>query len=74
MIRVQAEPIAIVPSGDSLGISLEALATADLGKAITLLGWHGSRVHESIHKGRKSLREARAILALGSAVLGPVRS
>lgn len=54
-----------------MGRSLGKLAGADLANAIEWLGWRGSHIHEGIHKSRKSLREARATLALGGSVLGP---
>jgi hypothetical protein len=54
-----------------LAASLRQATSVHLANAIERLGWHGSRVHEGIHQGRKSLRQARAILALGGPVLGP---
>lgn len=54
-----------------LAASLRQAASAHLANAIERLRWHGSRVHEGIHQARKSLRLARAILALGGPVLGP---
>lgn len=70
-MRVSAQTTHAAAPTNSLGASLRALVDADLATAFALLGWHGSRVHEGIHKGRKALREARAIVALGGTILGP---
>jgi CHAD domain-containing protein len=50
---------------------LRDYANAELDHAIACLGWRGGRVHEGVHQGRKSLRRTRAVLALGTPVLGP---
>jgi len=46
-------------------------AANTLAQAIHVLGWHGARLHAGVHQARKSLRHARAVLALGRSTLGP---
>jgi CHAD domain-containing protein len=53
------------------GSALRDYAALELDDAIAHLGWHGGRVHEGVHLGRKSLRRTRAVLALGAPALGP---
>jgi CHAD domain-containing protein len=54
----------------SIGLALAAYAGAELDRAIALLGWSGGRIHEGVHQARKSLRRARAIVALGGEAMG----
>ena len=50
---------------------LRDYANGELDRAIALLGWRGGRVHEGVHQARKSLRRTRAVVALGTPMLGP---
>lgn len=59
------------PSQRPPGLRLRAFATRELDLALDALGWRGNRIHAGVHLGRKSLRRARATLALGGAALGP---
>ena len=68
-IRVPEQAIAASPPTD--GATLRDYAAMELDRAIAHLGWHGGRVHEGVHQGRKSLRRTRAVLALGARALGP---
>lgn len=43
---------------------------AQLQRSIVCLGYRGSRAHEGVHQARKSMRRARACLALGESALG----
>jgi CHAD domain-containing protein len=52
------------------GDRLRAYALAQLQRAITCLAWRGARAHEGVHQARKSMRRARACLALGESALG----
>ena len=52
------------------GLALRDLAASELDAAIAGLAWRGGRLHAGVHQARKSLRRARAILALGTPVLG----
>lgn len=52
------------------GDRLRVYALAQLQRAITCLAWRGARAHEGVHQARKSMRRARACLALGESVLG----
>jgi len=62
----------VLPSPDApVGARLRDYASAELAQAIACLGWRGGRLHGGIHLARKSLRRARATLALGMPVLGP---
>ncbi len=45
-------------------------AAGELARAITCLGWRGARLHTGVHQARKSIRRARATLALGTPQLG----
>lgn len=47
-----------------LGEALGARLKAELDRAHALLGWRGGRIHAGVHEARKSLRRARAMLAL----------
>ncbi|MGO1069857.1 CHAD domain-containing protein [Lysobacter sp. CA199] len=53
------------------GLRLRAFASRELDAALDELGWRGNRIHAGVHLARKSLRRARATLALGGAALGP---
>lgn len=57
--------IAVAP-----GIGLGAYASNELSRAIDLLSWHGARRHTGVHQARKSMRRARATIALGASALG----
>ena len=50
--------------------SLKAYALNQLQRAIACLSWRGSRAHAGVHQARKSMRRARACLALGESALG----
>ena len=52
------------------GDRLKAYAQQQLQRAVTCLAWRGSRAHEGVHQARKSMRRARACLALGESALG----
>ncbi len=52
------------------GDSLKAYALEQIQHAIACLGWRGSRTHAGVHQARKSMRRARACLALGESALG----
>ncbi|MBT2748085.1 CHAD domain-containing protein, partial [Lysobacter sp. ISL-42] len=53
------------------GLRLRGFASRELDQALDALGWRGNRIHSGVHLARKSLRRARATLALGGAALGP---
>ena len=53
------------------GPQLRDYAADELARAITCLGWRGGRLHAGVHQARKSLRRARATLALGMSALAP---
>ncbi|MGH8172535.1 MAG: CHAD domain-containing protein, partial [Rhodanobacteraceae bacterium] len=53
------------------GTALRDYAAAELDRAMALLAWRGGRLHAGVHQARKSLRRARAVLALGMPALGP---
>jgi hypothetical protein len=53
------------------GTRLHDYARSELASAIARLAWRGSHLHMGVHQARKSLRRARATLALGMPVLGP---
>jgi CHAD domain-containing protein len=53
------------------GALLGAFVAAELERAGKMFGRSGKRVHLGIHQGRKSLRRARAALALGGPALQP---
>lgn len=53
------------------GAHLHAVAATELLRAIARLGWRGPRLHTGVHQARKSMRRARAVLALGMPALGP---
>ncbi|UJB19382.1 MULTISPECIES: CHAD domain-containing protein [Lysobacter] len=53
------------------GLRLRGFASRELDLALDALGWRGNRIHAGVHLARKSLRRARATLALGGAALGP---
>lgn len=57
--------------GQAPGESLGDYARSELDTAIARLGWRGGRLHAGVHLARKSLRRARAALALGADALGP---
>ena len=50
--------------------SLKAYALNQLQRAIACLSWRGSRAHAGVHQARKSMRRARACLAMGETALG----
>lgn len=52
------------------GEQVKAYSIGQLQRAITCLGWRGSKAHEGVHQARKSLRRVRACLALGESALG----
>lgn len=56
----------------SLAARLNALLTAQLLQAEKLLSASGKARHKGVHEGRKCMRRARAILALGGTRLGPL--
>lgn len=58
--------VATSTAGEALG----QYAQAQLHRAIACFGWRGGRVHAGVHQGRKALRRARAVLALGGEPLG----
>ena len=58
-------------AGQAPGDSLGDYARGELDAAIARLGWRGGRLHAGVHLARKSLRRARAALALGADTLGP---
>lgn len=63
---------AAAPSADTrLAFALRAYALGELDAAAAQLARRGGQVHEGVHLARKSLRRARATLALGDAALGP---
>ena len=53
-----------VPSNRFEGTALRDYGAAELDAALAHLGWRGGRLHEGVHQARKSLRRARAVLAL----------
>ena len=53
-----------------LGPALGARLKAELDRARALLGWRGGRIHSGVHEGRKSLRRARAMLAMAAPLPG----
>jgi CHAD domain-containing protein len=53
-----------------IGPALLAYARAELEHADVCLGWRASRRHEGVHQARKSLRRARATLALADDAFG----
>lgn len=53
-----------------IGPALGALAASEIDRACVCFGWRGGRLHAGVHQGRKAVRRARAILALGSPALG----
>ncbi|MHB8912248.1 MAG: CHAD domain-containing protein [Lysobacter sp.] len=57
--------------GTAAGTALGDYAHHELDSAIARLGWRGGRLHAGVHEARKSLRRARAALALDAGVLGP---
>ena len=52
-------------------MALRDFAGAELEAAIEGLGAHAGRLHAGVHRARKSIRRARAVLALGDTTLGP---
>lgn len=58
-------------AGETPGQALGVYARHELEAAIARLGWRGGRRHAGIHQARKSVRRARAALALGADTLGP---
>lgn len=58
------------PPDSVIGPDLGALAASEIDRARVCFGWRGGRLHAGVHQGRKAIRRARAILALGSPVLG----
>ncbi|MEO6173128.1 MAG: CHAD domain-containing protein [Arenimonas sp.] len=52
------------------GDSLKSYALNQLQRAIACLTWRGSRAHAGVHQARKSMRRARACLAMGESDLG----
>ena len=68
---VQRGERAAAPSNASDGIALRDYGAAELDAALAHLAWRGGRLHEGVHQARKSLRRARAVLALGMPALGP---
>lgn len=52
------------------GDRLKTYAQQQLQRAVACLAWRGSRAHEGVHQARKSMRRARACLALGESALG----
>ena len=54
-----------------LGMRLLVFAGEQLQQAQTDLSRKGEALHEGIHQARKSIRRARATLALGTRVIGP---
>ncbi len=60
------------PDEQELAAQLSALLTAQLLQAEKLLSASGKARHEGVHEGRKCMRRARAILALGGSHLGPL--
>ncbi|HEU4663206.1 MAG TPA: CHAD domain-containing protein [Dokdonella sp.] len=65
-------PVPVTPSRP--GALLRDYAADELTRAIACLGWRGGRLHEGVHQARKSLRRARATLALGASALAPAGS
>lgn len=59
-------------SAKDLGAGLNALLSAQLSRAEKLLSAQGKARHKGVHEGRKCMRRARAILALGGRRLGPL--
>ena len=57
-------------AGETPGEALGVYARHELEAAIARLGWRGGRRHAGIHQARKSVRRARAALALGADTLG----
>jgi hypothetical protein len=53
------------------GTALRDYGAAELDSALAHLAWRGGRLHAGVHQARKSLRRARAVLALGMPALGP---
>ncbi|KRD76859.1 hypothetical protein ASE43_06635 [Lysobacter sp. Root983] len=63
------------PATDSAAVAnaLRDYALRELDAAAAQLARRGGQLHEGVHQARKSLRRARAVLALGDAALGPGR-
>jgi uncharacterized protein YdiU (UPF0061 family) len=47
-----------------VGDLLHVYALKQIGRALDCLGWRGARAHSGVHEARKSMRHARACLAL----------
>jgi CHAD domain-containing protein len=66
----KASKAPVVPRGDGLGGDLRAYALDQLAGAVAQLGRGGEARHDGVHQARKSLRRARAALALAPRPLG----
>ncbi len=67
----KAISVDIAPEQRPLGMRLMLFASGQLQQAQAHLAREGEARHEGIHQARKSIRRARATLALGARVLGP---
>ena len=65
-------PITANSNEEDLAARLSGLLTAQLLQAEKLLSASGKARHKGVHEGRKCMRRARAILALGDTRLGPL--
>lgn len=65
------DPVADRVAVASLPLALRDYVLGELDAAAAQLARRGGRLHEGVHQARKSLRRARATLALGNAALGP---
>lgn len=63
--------LSTIPLPKPLDAQLRDYASMQLAGAIACLSWRGARLHTGVHQARKSLRRARAVLALGMPALGP---
>ncbi len=66
------QPVKESPDAQDLGARLNALLSTQLLRAEKLLSAQGKARHKGVHEGRKCMRRARAILALGGARLQPL--
>ena len=66
----KAAKVRAVPKGQGLGGDLRAYALDQLAGAASQLGREGEARHDGVHQARKSLRRARAALALAPRALG----
>lgn len=62
---------AVPAAATQAALALRGYVLTELDAAIAQLSRRGGALHEGVHLARKSLRRARATLALGGAALGP---